>query len=151
MNTPKGQFVGETVVSFIKDEYSCKFTFASGRELKIKLSDLNDGSEEQVLVYETKEKDPIEYIRETFKTTHKEAQVLKYIANVMNGYGEGFSDVMVEDLVAGLEEPVNTIKGLIGSLTAKGLIFGMDVNGEYDVYYISKNVADKLLDHEVDY
>jgi hypothetical protein len=79
-----------------------------------------------------------------FEMTEMEIKVFNYIGETMkfygeNGYGEGYSDIMVEDIVANCELPVETIKGLLGSMTRKGIIEYMDVNQEYNVYYLSYN------------
>lgn len=76
------------------------------------------------------------------KCTEKEQAVLKVIADTMQMYGEeGFSDVMVEDVVAETGFSVGTVKGLLGSLIKKGLVFPFDVNGEYNVYYLQYGEA----------
>jgi DNA-binding IclR family transcriptional regulator len=71
-------------------------------------------------------------------TTQNEEMVLKVIEDCMNAYGDGFSDIMVEDIVAETGLDVRTVKGLLGSLVRKDLVYYMDVNGEYNVYYSSR-------------
>lgn len=68
--------------------------------------------------------------------TEKEQAVFTVIKETMEVYGDGFSDVMFEDIVAETGETDATIKGVLGSLVAKGIVDTMDVNGEYNVYYL---------------
>lgn len=68
--------------------------------------------------------------------TTNEQKVYDVIKSTMDMYGDGFSDVMVEDIVAESGLKVNTVKGVLGSLMKKSIIDAMDVNGEYNVYYI---------------
>jgi predicted transcriptional regulator len=74
--------------------------------------------------------------------TEKEMKVLQVIKETMDIYGDGFSDVMVEDIVGETELPVNTVKGLLGTLYKKDLIDMMDVNGEYNVYYLTQQAQE---------
>lgn len=76
--------------------------------------------------------------------TEKEMKVLEVIKNTMDMYGDGFSDVMVEDIVAETGYQVNTVKGLLGSLYTKDLIDMMDVNREYNVYYLTKQAQEDM-------
>jgi hypothetical protein len=70
------------------------------------------------------------------KMTANESKVYEVIKSTMDMYGDGFSDVMFDDIVAesGLSE--KTAKGALGSLIKKEIVGAMDVNGEYNVYYI---------------
>lgn len=66
--------------------------------------------------------------------TEKELAVMNVIKEVMLAYGDGFTDVMFEDLVAETGFDSTTVKGVLGSLEKKNLVFFMDVNQEYNVY-----------------
>jgi DNA-binding IclR family transcriptional regulator len=79
--------------------------------------------------------------------TEKEMKVLEVIANNMNMYEDGFSDTMLEDIVAETGFPMKTARGLLGTLDQKEMIDYMDVNGEYNVYYVA-GAARELLDFE---
>lgn len=81
-------------------------------------------------------------MEKTLNATEQEIAVMKVIADTMEMYGDGFSDVMVEDIVAETGLKVNTVKGLLGSLYKKNYIDMMDVNGEYNVYYLSGNAKE---------
>jgi Fe2+ or Zn2+ uptake regulation protein len=83
------------------------------------------------------------------KATEKEMAVLQVIANTMNMYCDGFSDVMFEDIEAETGFAPLTVRGLLGTLDQKGLIDYMDVNGEYNVYYV-RGAATELLDFDLD-
>ncbi len=57
--------------------------------------------------------------------TELEQQVLK--ALIYNLYAEaGFSDVDVKDIARDAKLKVNVVKGVIGSLTKKGIVYGYD-------------------------
>ena len=73
----------------------------------------------------------------TMSVTPKELSVLNVIKSTMDMYCDGFSDVMMEDIVGEVGLSVNVVKGLVGSLVSKGLVGAMDVNGEYNVYYLT--------------
>lgn len=68
--------------------------------------------------------------------TDKEILVYNVIKQTMDFYGDGFSDVTFIDIVkqTGLDE--YTVKGVLGSLIKKGIVEDMDVNGEFNIYYI---------------
>ena len=68
--------------------------------------------------------------------TEREMEVLEVIKNTMEMYGDGFSDVMIEDIVSETGFNTQTVKGLLGSLYKKDYVEYMDVNGEYNVYYL---------------
>lgn len=78
----------------------------------------------------------------TLNVTEQEKAVTDVIYDTMKDYGDGFSDVMVQDIVAVTGFKVNTVKGLLGSLVAKNLVDYMDVNGEYNVYYLRGEALD---------
>lgn len=67
-------------------------------------------------------------------TTNEQA-VFNVIKETMEAYGDGFSDVMFDDIVAETKLDVSTVRGVLGSLIKKGEVWTMDVNGEYNVYY----------------
>lgn len=73
--------------------------------------------------------------------TTNENKVINVIVECQKGYdkaGEiGFSDVMLEDIIAESGLDVKVTKGIIGSLVKKGLIHYMDVNEEYNIYYLT--------------
>lgn len=73
------------------------------------------------------------------KVTKKELTVLNVIADNMKLYkDEGiFSDIIFHDLVAETGFAAETVKGLIGSLEQKDLIYPDEVNGYYNVYYLN--------------
>jgi hypothetical protein len=91
---------------------------------------------------------PTEADTSNINATEKELAVLQVIADTMNTYQDGFSDVMVEDLVAETGFSKLTVRGLLGTLDQKGLIDYMDVNGEYNVYYV-RGAATELLDFDL--
>ena len=64
--------------------------------------------------------------------------VANVIADCHDLYQEHFSDVMVEDIVFETELTVKSVKGALGSLIKKDYVFAEDVNGEYNVYYLTK-------------
>jgi hypothetical protein len=68
--------------------------------------------------------------------TTNETKVYNVIKETMDLYGDGFSDCMVEDIVEGTGLSVRSVKGVLGSLMKKEIVEAMDVNGEYNVYYI---------------
>jgi predicted transcriptional regulator len=70
--------------------------------------------------------------------TANELAIMEYIKEIMFTYGDGFSDVMVEDLVGETELSTSSVKGVLGSLIKKDYVFPFDVNGEYNVYYLSQ-------------
>lgn len=78
----------------------------------------------------------------------KELRVIEIIKETMEIYGDGFSDVMFEDIVAETKFSQNTVKGVLGRLIQRGIVDTMDVNGEYNVYYLTKTAID-LFDMEV--
>jgi predicted transcriptional regulator len=81
--------------------------------------------------------------------TEKEMKVLIVIKETMEMYMDGFSDVMIEDIVGETEMSVSSVKGLLGTLYKKDLIDMMDVNGEYNVYYLTKQAQEHFgLDFE---
>jgi DNA-binding IclR family transcriptional regulator len=82
------------------------------------------------------------------KVTEKELAVLKVIAETMNMYQDGFSDVMLEDIAAETGFSKLTVRGLLGTLDQKDMIDYMDVNGEYNVYYV-RGAAEELLDFDL--
>ncbi|QIW88609.1 hypothetical protein P59_240 [Bacillus phage P59] len=81
------------------------------------------------------------------QVTEKELAVLQVIANCMNDYQDGFSDIMFEDIEAETGFAPLTVRGLLGTLDQKGMIDYMDVNGEYNVYYVA-GAARELLDFD---
>lgn len=68
--------------------------------------------------------------------TDKELKVLNYIRKVMDEQ-DGFSNVLFDELEDGIGFDTRTLKGVLGSLEKKKLIMLDDVNGEYNVYYVS--------------
>lgn len=82
----------------------------------------------------------IEEIKEASKAadlTDKEVKVATVIQETMNAYDDNFSDVMIENIVEATGLNVRTVKGTLGSLHKKGYTFEEDVNGEYNVYYLT--------------
>lgn len=71
------------------------------------------------------------------KITEMELKVMNVIKETMDMYGDGFSDVMVRDIVNATSFKVNQVKGVLGSLEKKSLIYLHDVNGEYNVFYLT--------------
>jgi hypothetical protein len=70
--------------------------------------------------------------------TANELAIMNYIKDVMVTYGDGFSaTVLVEDLSVEFDLSIPIVKGLLDSLIKKDYIFPFDVNGEYNVYYLS--------------
>jgi|SRR5699024_1506658 len=61
-------------------------------------------------------------IKKSSSLTELETKVLDYVNDNMKEYGDGYSDVTVEDLSNYLGNSLNTIKGVVGSLTKKGLV-----------------------------
>jgi predicted transcriptional regulator len=78
----------------------------------------------------------------------KELRVIEIIKETMEAYGDGFSDVMFEDIVAETKFAQNTVKGVLGRLIQRGIVDTMDVNREYNVYYLTKTAID-LFEMEV--
>ena len=76
--------------------------------------------------------------------TEKEMAALNTIHEIMDMYGDGFSDAMIEDIAAITGENIMTTKGVLGSLVKKEMISMMDVNGEYNVYIMAKTGCDAL-------
>lgn len=76
--------------------------------------------------------------------TEKEREIVLYISTVMDSYDDGFSDVMVEDLVRVTGSNLSTVRGLLGSLVKKDLVGYMDVNEEYNVYFLTLTGFDYL-------
>lgn len=77
--------------------------------------------------------------------TENEKKVLAVIEEGMRPYAdEGFSDVMVEDITDGTGLNVKSAKGVLGSLIKKNLVTADDVNGEYNVYYITQAGRDAM-------
>lgn len=72
------------------------------------------------------------------KLTTNELAVINVIKGNMDMYADGFSDVMVEDIVLETTLSVNQVKGVLSSLDKKGLIDFQDVNDEYNVYSLKK-------------
>lgn len=72
------------------------------------------------------------------KLTTNEFAVINVIKGNMDMYADGFSDVMVEDIVSETTLSVNQVKGVLSSLDKKGLIDFQDVNDEYNVYSLKK-------------
>lgn len=81
--------------------------------------------------------------------TEKELAVLQVIAECMNTYQDGFSDIMFEDIQDETGFPSLTVRGVLGTLDKKGLIDYQDVNGEYNVYYVAGEAAEELLNFEL--
>lgn len=70
--------------------------------------------------------------------------VLKVIEDCMEEYGDGFSDVTVQEIAdfTGLQ-PLTVIHTL-EDLIKKGFVDFQDVNGEYNVFYSKRWMAEKL-------
>ena len=83
------------------------------------------------------------------KATEKEMAVLQVIARTMNMYQDGFSDVRLVDIAEETGFSKQTVRGLLGTLDQKNMIDYMDVNGEYNVYYV-RGAAAELLDFDLD-
>jgi hypothetical protein len=62
--------------------------------------------------------------------TKKEAEVFNWLNEALAPYEEDFSDVTVEDIASGLEMSVASVKGVVGSLTKKGLVFTYNTDSE---------------------
>jgi hypothetical protein len=82
--------------------------------------------------------------------TEMEKQVLDCIKDTMDIYGDGFSDVMTDDVVSETKLHVNQVKGVLGSLEKKGYVYFMDVNGEYNVFVLTQKGAD-AAGYELDF
>lgn len=76
--------------------------------------------------------------------TEKELKVLNVIKETMDMYSDGFSDLMLEDIAGESGYSISTTKGILGSLTKKGYAGFMDVNGEYNIYYLLKEGCDAM-------
>lgn len=83
--------------------------------------------------------------------TPRELKVLKVIADTMNDYQDGFSDVMFDDISSEAGLSYQATKGVLGSLTQKNLIWADSVNGEHNVYYLCGKAAEELLDFDLDF
>ena len=83
--------------------------------------------------------------------THLETVVANVIADTMDVYQENFSDVMVDDIVFETELSVKSVKGALGSLIKKDFVFADDVNGEYNVYYLTADGFKALKGNVPDY
>ncbi len=70
--------------------------------------------------------------------TKNEKEVYKVIEDCMEEYGDGFSDVGIDDIVNRTGLNIMTVKGVLGSLMKKEIVGAMDVNGEYNVYYLTE-------------
>ena len=75
---------------------------------------------------------------EVTEMTEKEVKVAEVIRQAMDSYEENFSDVDMYTLEAETGLAVKTIKGVLGSLDKKGFIFQEDVNGEENMFYLTK-------------
>lgn len=82
--------------------------------------------------------------------TTMELAVMTVIKDTMDMYCDGFSDVMMEDIVEESKLSVNQVKGVLGSLEKKGYIGFMDVNGEYNVYSLHQRGC-KAMGYEPEY
>jgi hypothetical protein len=76
--------------------------------------------------------------------TNNQQKMLDFMVRIQYGYDQsgevGYSDIMFYDFVAGLNWSQDVVKGILGSLIKKGYITYMDVNGEYNVYYVTEIV-----------
>ena len=69
--------------------------------------------------------------------TQMEKQVLTALIGML--YAEaGFSDVDAKDLSSLTKIPMNTIRGVLGSLCKKNIIY-IDDNGKYQIIYLESN------------
>lgn len=79
-------------------------------------------------------------------STEQEKKVLNVLIETEQHYisnGEpGFSDVDLEQIVGETELPVKTVRGVLGSLIKKDLVFTMDVNGDYNIYYLTSRARE---------
>lgn len=76
--------------------------------------------------------------------TENEHRIILIIKDTMDSYSDGFSDLMIEDFVDITGWDIRTVKGVLGSLIKKSLVGYMDVNQEYNVYYLHKTGFDAL-------
>ncbi|WP_080871743.1 hypothetical protein [Oceanobacillus timonensis] len=77
--------------------------------------------------------------------TQKEKIVVEFISEVMKDYGDGFSDVDMDDITENLKMSQSTAKGVIGSLVKKEVLLTLDVNKENTIYYLANFAQDKEL------
>jgi predicted transcriptional regulator len=86
--------------------------------------------------------------------TENESKVIEVIKEGQEVYdrsGEtGFSDIMVEDIVAVTKLNVRTVKGVLGSLVKKDMVFYQDVNQEYNIYYLTNKARKQFGMEEAD-
>lgn len=68
--------------------------------------------------------------------TKKEQEVYNLIKDVMDDYGDGFSDVTIEDIVLKTGLSPESAEGVVGSLIKKEIVGTLDVNGDYNIYYL---------------
>lgn len=79
--------------------------------------------------------------------TEKEEKILNLLVKIQTKYdnsGEiGFSDVMLEDIFSLFPElSAQSVVGILGSISRKGFITTMGVNGEYNIYYLTKKARE---------
>lgn len=84
------------------------------------------------------------------KTTEMELKVMEVIKENMDMYGDGFSDIMVKNIVLKTSFKTNQVKGILGSLEKKSFICLSDVNGKYNVYSLTRE-GFEALGYQPDY
>jgi sugar-specific transcriptional regulator TrmB len=78
-------------------------------------------------------------MKQLINLTEMEKQVLNALIDGL--YAEaGFSDVDADDLSKATEIPTKSIRGVLGSLSKKGIIFTDEINnGEYVIVYLHES------------
>ena len=64
---------------------------------------------------------------EKLNLTELETKILRYFLSKLDVYQLGYSDVSVDDIANGINVNINSVKGSVGSLAKKGIIFVSDL------------------------
>ncbi|MCY8856489.1 hypothetical protein [Bacillus atrophaeus] len=88
-------------------------------------------------------------IRTSLRLTEKEYKILTYIKDRMEIYGDGFSDADPEYVPAYTKMSIESARGVLGSLSKKGLISLVESEG-FNVYVMTKKGYD-LFDEKPDF
>ena len=64
---------------------------------------------------------------EKLNLTELETNILRYFLSQLDVYQLGYSDTSVDDIANGINVNINSVKGSVGSLTKKGIIFVSDL------------------------
>jgi hypothetical protein len=75
---------------------------------------------------------------ETIELTELENKVLTCFLNELKDYDFGFSDIICQNLVKPTQLKLSQIKGVIGSLTKKGLVFTDDMDTKHDLIFLAE-------------